>query len=603
MAFSPYNDVLFDSRGSGVPSVNLAESLRPNSIVVDADTDYTFDTLSGLGAINGNVLLTKRGNGTLTLNVTNNSSGTTVVEAGTLQVGNGGFNGSLGSGAVSNNATLAFNRFDAITVPNPISGSGTVMNPSSGYLVTLSGSISGGQSLVNLGSGMILTASNSFTGPTTVSAGTVNVRNGAALGATASGTTVAYNGQLYIDANVNIGPEPLSLSGFGPDGSGALRKGGNGATTYAGPITLAESASIKLDGNATLNLTNTTGVNADNFGLSLLGDGGSQGILNGPAALGSGALTKDGAGTWVLLSTNNNWSGGTFINAGTLQFGNGIVDGNLPPGTILDNGALAFASPGNLVLTHTIEGSGGVHQLGSGTLTLAAVNTHTGTNRINGTGALRPGNNQALGTGTVVIGAAQTDTSRLELLGGITLNNVISIFPRAFYWSAVPVVAPDIVNVSGINTLGPPAPITIDGGGNLLTLQSDSGKLILNTGVTATGAGRHLIMSGAGDGEILGNLDRTGSSSQYIWKLDSGTWTLWGANSPGAATTISNGVLVLNGSLDNVLTNTGGTLAGTGVISGAVYVNSGATLAPGPSIGTLTINSTLALQPGSITSD
>ena len=239
VAFSSYNDVLFDSRGAGAPSVNLVESLSPNSIVVDADTDYTFDTLSGLGAINGNVFLTKRGNGTLTLNVTNNSSGTTVVEAGTLQVGNGGFNGSLGSGAVSNNATLAFNRFDAITVPNPISGSGTVMNPSSGYLVTLSGSISGGQSLVNLGSGMILTASNSFTGPTTVSAGTVNVRNGAALGATASGTTVAYNGQLFIDANVNIGPEPLSLSGTGPDGSGALRKGGSGATTYAGPITLA----------------------------------------------------------------------------------------------------------------------------------------------------------------------------------------------------------------------------------------------------------------------------------------------------------------------------------------------------------------------------
>src|ERR1039458_6441701 len=71
---------------------------------------------------------------------------------------------------------------------------------------------------------------------------------------------------------------------------------------------------------------------------------------------------------------------------------------------------------------------------------------------------------------------------------------------------------------------------------------------------------------------------------------------------PGAATTISNGVLVLNGTLDNVLTNAGGTLAGTGVISGPVYINTGATLSPGASIGTLTINNTLTLQPGSITS-
>ena len=299
----------------------------------------------------------------------------------------------------------------------------------------------------------------------------------------------------------------------------------------------------------------------------------------------------------MLLSTDNNWSGGTFINAGTLQFGNGIVDGNLPPGTILDNGALAFASPGNLVVTHTIEGSGGVHQLGGGTLTLTGVNTHTGTNRINGTGALRPGNSQALGTGTLVIGAAQTDTSRLELLGDIVLNNLITIFPRAFYWSAIPVVAPGIVNVSGTNTLNPPSSIIIGAGGNLLTLQSDSGKLILTAGVTSIGAGRHLIMRGAAVGEILGNIDRTASNSQYVWKLDSGTWTLWGANSPGAATTISNGVLVLNGSLDNVLTNAGGTLSGTGVISGAVYVNSGAILAPGASIGSLTLNNTLTLQP------
>ncbi len=164
-----------------------------------------------------------------------------------------------------------------------------------------------------------------------------------------------------------------------------------------------------------------------------------------------------------------------------------------------------------------------------------------------------------------------------------------------------PVVAPDIVNVSGTNTLSPPAPITIGGGGNLLTLQADSGKLVLNAGVTSAGSGRHLALRGAAFGEILGNIDQTGTFSQYVWKLDSGTWTISGAMTPGAATTISNGVLVLNGSLDNVLTNAGGTLAGTGVLSGPVYINAGATLSPGTSIGTMTISNALTLQPGSFT--
>ena len=60
---------------------------------------------------------------------------------------------------------------------------------------------------------------------------------------------------------------------------------------------------------------------------------------------------------------------------------------------------------------------------------------------------------------------------------------------------------------------------------------------------------------------------------------------------------------MINGSLDNVLTNAGGMLGGTGVLSGAVYINGGATLAPGAvagTVGTMTI-SNLTLQPGSIT--
>ena len=52
----------------------------------------------------------------------------------------------------------------------------------------------------------------------------------------------------------------------------------------------------------------------------------------------------------------------------------------------------------------------------------------------------------------------------------------------------------------------------------------------------------------------------------------------------------------------SLITVAGGTLGGTGTLSGPVVVNAGATLAPGSSIGTLTISNNLTLQAGSITS-
>jgi len=47
--------------------------------------------------------------------------------------------------------------------------------------------------------------------------------------------------------------------------------------------------------------------------------------------------------------------------------------------------------------------------------------------------------------------------------------------------------------------------------------------------------------------------------------------------------------------------NSGGTLGGTGIITGAVTVNSGGALAPGNSLGTLTISNNLTLVAGSTT--
>ena len=51
---------------------------------------------------------------------------------GFLRIGAGGTTGTLGTGAVTNNATLQINRSNAITVGNTISGSGTLNQAGAG---------------------------------------------------------------------------------------------------------------------------------------------------------------------------------------------------------------------------------------------------------------------------------------------------------------------------------------------------------------------------------------------------------------------------------------------------------------------------------------
>jgi autotransporter-associated beta strand protein len=96
---------------------------------------------SGTGSV------TKAGSGTLTFTGNNSYSGGTTITAGTLQIGNNATTGTLGSGAVTDNASLAFDLNGTATIANAISGSGTVAQSSSGTLV--------------------LTGSNSYAGTTT----------------------------------------------------------------------------------------------------------------------------------------------------------------------------------------------------------------------------------------------------------------------------------------------------------------------------------------------------------------------------------------------------------------------------------------------------
>lgn len=290
--FVQTNGALFDSRGSGSPNVDISQAITTYNITVNASSDYTFYSSANVGSLNGLGSLTKQNSDTLIIDVTNNMAGSTLISAGKLQIGNVDSFGTLGGGPVTNNGTLSFNRSDTIlAVPNAIHGSGTVSFDGSGA-TTISGT-------------------SDYTGPTHLNAGIVYLTSSNGLGATSSGTLVANGAQLYITANVDIAPEPLTLNGAG-DGNGALRKGGAGATTYYGAISLGSDSTIGADSGATLTLSNSIS--------------------------GSAAMTFAGAGT-IVLTTPNSYSQGTTLNGPVVDLN---VNGALGAGAVTVSGAGRF---------------------------------------------------------------------------------------------------------------------------------------------------------------------------------------------------------------------------------------------------------------------
>jgi len=101
------------------------------------------------------------------------------------------------------------------------------------------------------------------------------------------------------------------------------------------------------------------------------------GTPSGPGGVG-GSLVKVGTGTLTLTGTNT-YTGGTSIDAGTLQLGNGVTTGSIV-GNVLNNAAFVF-DPGTavpLTLAGVISGAGTVDQISPGTTILSGANTYSG---------------------------------------------------------------------------------------------------------------------------------------------------------------------------------------------------------------------------------
>ena len=99
-----------------------------------------------------------------------------------------------------------------------------------------------------------------------------------------------------------------------------------------------------------------------------------------------------------------------------------------------------------------------------------------------------------------------------------------------------------------------------------------------------------------GSGDFSGNIANAGTAVMALNKISASTLILERTNTYTGPTAVSNGTLLVNGSLaSRVTVYSGGTVGGTGTIRSNLIANAGGTVAPGSasSIGTLTVSGTV----------
>ncbi|HEY4146948.1 autotransporter-associated beta strand repeat-containing protein [Pinirhizobacter sp.] len=385
-----------------------------------------------------------------------------------------------GTGAVqfTNTGAIAFstpNTAQAVTLTGT-----SADNNSLSAQITDNGTGKTSLSKTGVGTWILRNAASNYTGVTAISGGVLGVDhltdggqassigsssnaaanlligNGATLRYTGTGDTTDRLFTLSLGTSViessgtgaidfaNTGSAAYTGSGNRTLGLGGTNTGNNtmGGTIIDGPggiTTLAKNDA----GTWLLTGTNTyTGNTVVNDGLLQLGNGGNSGsiasgtvivdtagtlgfdrsdtmTLNGVIS-GAGKVQQSGTGSTILTATET-YTGGTTINAGTLQLGNGSANGSIV-GNVSDNGTLAFDRSDVYTFGGLISGTGGVTQSGSGTTVLTGNNTYNGATTVNAGTLLIDGDQSGAVLGTLVAsGATLGGTGTIS--GNVRVNN------------------------------------------------------------------------------------------------------------------------------------------------------------------------------------
>jgi autotransporter-associated beta strand protein len=521
-----YNNTIYSLSGSGSVTLGSGTLTVGGGLGPYINTTYS-GVISGSGGINYNTY-----DQILTLLGANTYSGTTTITSGTIEIGNNGTTGSIGTGPIATvvNGFIEFARSDANTYANVISGSGGVE--------VANGTVT-------------LTGANTYSEFTNVTSGTLIV------GTAFSGSSGSLgNGSTTV--NLTSGPNPAILNL-------------NNLNTKIGVINGDASSQLQL-GSAALTIQNIYGT--DNMSGSITGTGSLTMIVatfnaTSNANTYSGGTTING-GTFVALNTlstsSATGSGPITINGGGgsfLSIGNDTASGYIANVPISDNGIIQFARTDTTTFPNQITGTGGIDVQDGGTVTLTGNNSYTGGTAID-MATLKAGSSTALGSGTAldfnyyggtldlngfnisvgsVVGGSSMYPSYINLgsntltIGGIPGTTILTTIISGTGGITLTGPATETTYLSNVDTYSGP---TVIGTGAILGLgfSSTAGSIPNTSGISGTGT---LLFYEPSATTVSTPI--TGSLSVIQSSGASGVVTLSGTNTYTGATTINSGTL------------------------------------------------------------
>ena len=431
---------------------NMMDNL--SNVTVTATTHVGIDTTAGAFTYSssiGNLTkgLVKLGSNTLTVTGANAYTGTTDIQAGTLQIGDGGTTGTLGSGNVTNAGTLVFNRSDAygLGTGNLVTGTGAVTLANTGAVASAVDGHFNTTGALNFGATV---------GSTTVAA--LDLTNGSSsFGNLAVQTHSASNNLITLGSDKTLaftGSAVTNAISVGTNTAGGVAKL---QVTGAGTLTITDatrnivvantdstgsgaSAQMDLSGLATFNATvanlyvgrptNATGGAVGGRPTDSLTLAGTNHItVSGAIVVGAQAsIGFQGSSSFKLGTANT-------IHAATIVVGNGRVPGTfdfnsgLTNPTVTLRGAAGGTSRTNITLGDQLNSTGVGNGAGGSNATTGTMNFTGGTvdalidTLTVGNGAGTASNNRGKGNGVFTFGAdsnVDINTLRIGQAGNAT---------------------------------------------------------------------------------------------------------------------------------------------------------------------------------------
>jgi autotransporter-associated beta strand protein len=284
------------------------------------------------------------------------------------------------------------------------------------YRYTIGGNIA----LVKNGTGTLtLSGTNSYTGGTTINAGNI------LFGST---NAIASSSSLLVGSGAGVGVTYAMNQDFlgriNPASAGVAVMGASTASNLDfSAATGASLTNISLGAFGTV--TNSGGIIPFDTTYRLGGGGGTNTLINVDQLTGGNNLVAFGGGSGGMLnlSASNSFTGGTLINAGTVQ----IKDVNaLGTGFITNNGTLQFKNTSTVTSPlASISGTGVVDYNGSVVYMLASNSYSGGTLLSLGNVRVAAGDDDAFGPGTITMSGSSSAISSTGSEVRVLANNLI----------------------------------------------------------------------------------------------------------------------------------------------------------------------------------